>query len=71
MKTIEKKQNLDVIPKNQLVNIEGGEVINIDRKINFCPICCTPLSDDNIIEQGSGRYKYLCPSCGSKGYFNM
>ena len=67
MKTIEKKQNLDVIPKKQLENIQGGLILTTSKKINYCPVCCFPLSDEDIIESGTDSYKYLCPNCGSKG----
>lgn len=70
MKTIEKNHHLKVIPKNQLETIIGGLVLTASKKINYCPECGTPLSDEDIIESGTNYFKYRCPNCGSKGIIN-
>lgn len=45
-----------------------GNLSNLKGDINFCPYCCTPVSNsctqcDNIYIEDEFAY---CPSCGSK-----
>lgn len=58
------------IPQNQMNKILGGEVVDVNKKINYCSMCAQPLSDKDMVEveTGSGkRYRYTCPCCGSGG----
>lgn len=50
---------------DRMKHVCGGEVIHVNKMINFCPMCGHGLTDDDI--QAGPTYTYLCPNCGSTG----
>jgi hypothetical protein len=62
-----KIQSFMQLSVDKMRHVCGEAKTTSNRKINFCPVSGTPLSDENITEQTETWYTYLCPGCGSTG----